>query len=205
MRTLLNGLILLFVSCVILISPSHVYASQIDDGNITAGLPYFHTLTTQEKDELRLLFFTDELDAYKLTDEELFIEGEEEFFAFMDRLDRLRNLATMSDIEITFDATRSIMGRVTPHTVIRVFNFMESEDGVLEQFTNEITVGDSGIFSINVSLAEGENTIALVFGEYEDIQVVVSSIRRMSEMVKLELGNSARSLSGINNVLFGEN
>lgn len=165
--------------------------------HITSGLSYFHTLTTEEKESVHLLFFDAPAD---IDTEDPVAHLTEE-----DMLTVLADLVSRSDIEVTFDATRAVTGRTFAGTKLRAVNFVEIDEQLDRQFENEVIVGASGVFSLSLDLDEGDNVIALIFEREVDTTIVVSSIRRMPENVKLELGNSARTLSGLNNVLFGEN
>lgn len=168
---------------------------------LTAGLSYTHTLTATEQEQVSSLFFTQDMAAYTDTEDDALYFFDLPATVSPAQLVRLlQTLAGNHGIEITFDATRSVTGRAASDTRLRVYT------GNADSFfaVSDIITGSSGVFSIDIELQEGENLIALVFEKDETTVIVVSSIRRMSEEVKLELGNSAGLLPGLNNRLFGD-
>ena len=175
---------------VIITAGFNVLADELDV-RITSGLTYLHTLTAEEQNTLLTLFQE---------------THEQEQQAETDLSTILANLVSGVQAEITFDNIRSVTGRAKAGTNIRVIGSLINEDENSIVMERNIVVGGSGVFNIDIELLEGDNITAIVFELDSEIKlVVVSSIRRMPEVVRLELSTGLDRRQGLNNLLFGEN
>lgn len=111
--------------------------------------------------------------------------------------------------EITFDAYRILTGTAPQYSIVTLFIVVNTDDIVYEApllHLSSVTVGYSGVFSIDIPLIEGYNTILISFNDpsyyYTSVSynhmVVAAKIRRMPEILLDELSLSTPRLPGYN-------
>lgn len=97
--------------------------------------------------------------------------------------------------EVTFDRSRNVIGTGEYGSKMRFVSIANGRNN----FTQNVILGPSGVFSVDVPLAEGINTIFIITESKEgyDVKItnLVSIIRRLPESLRESLGNRTRILS----------
>lgn len=180
MRKFVFGISLVFVS--IIFSTINTYAS---DFRISVGIyPYsfFENLEIQQFNDF-FYEFNSVLDQEKL-----------EFLEFVNTL--------TPNQEITFDYQRTITGIAPYNTSVSLFvivtNYNPDGTKKVGLYQNYVTVGSSGVFSLNTPLQEGVNTIIIILNAQDEQYTpsFVAAVRRMSLEIKHELEGFSIRLPG---------
>lgn len=100
------------------------------------------------------------------------------------------------DPEITFDRSRTITGTLYYGANVRFISIANDR----ENFVQDVVVGPSGVFSVDVPLVEGVNTIFIITFTDDDYEIsnirhLVSVVRRLPESLRESLGNRTRTLN----------
>ncbi|MCL1925067.1 MAG: hypothetical protein FWF50_05735 [Defluviitaleaceae bacterium] len=108
-------------------------------------------------------------------------------------------IEAISNSEVTFDRVRTITGNHTYGSVLR-FIVLTSEGKVY--FDETLTVGISGVFSIDINFAENYNVVVIVVtpSDYDGNSHFASIVRRLPSEVRDGLLSRTRALveTGIN-------
>lgn len=107
----------------------------------------------------------------------------------------LLQTATITTQEITFDQYRNITGADKYGTKVTLFLLTSTQDndpdhqGLEVVHTKQVTVGASGVFSLDAPLLEGDNTIVIVSQNeyYQHTDIIATEIRRMPFTIRQEL------------------
>lgn len=97
--------------------------------------------------------------------------------------------------QTTFESVHVVNGVASRETDVRVFVFNEQQRAFL---SNVATVGRSGVFSLDIPLAHGENILIFVFTLESQQSALVASIYRSSEDILENLLIFSPRLPGIN-------
>lgn len=107
----------------------------------------------------------------------------------------------LDTVEATFDDSRIIYGEAAPHTEVTfTVSAPDRPGGMKEIYTETITVGSMGLFSVTLPLQSGSNHITLTAEENGEAVVEEVVIRRVSKAVKDQLQNMI-ALPGLHTTL----
>lgn len=93
------------------------------------------------------------------------------------------------DLEVTFDTKRTITGTSTKDSIVTIKVMKLKSDKLQEVYSYTVEVGQSGVFSQEISLIVGDNYISIETKTKEGTSKVYSTINRKKIEIKHELEN----------------